>query len=571
MIPGPDHGSRAIPDGLWQCLGMADADIIVVGAGLAGLVAAAEAADAGRSVIVLDQEGPSGLGGQAWWSLGGLFLVDSPEQRRLRIKDSAELALEDWLGSAGFDRPEDHWPREWAKAYIDFAAGEARSWMKAQGIGLFPVVQWAERGGYQAGGHGNSVPRFHVVWGSGPAVLTPFVKRMTEHVRAGRMQLRYRHRVTDLTADGGRVTGAAGEILEPTSVERGQPSSRAVVGDFALTASAVIVASGGIGANHDLVRRFWPGGPDAAPAELLSGVPDSTDGLMLEVTERVGGRLINRDRMWHYPTGVANPAPVWRRHSISILSGPSPLWLDAHGRRLPTPLFPGYDSLGALRHIVATGRSHSWFLLNQRTIGPEFSLSGSDQNPDIAARSVRMLAKNRLGGKLQPPVRALLQAGIDFVTAPAVPELVKAMNGLVGEDLVDADVVARTVRLHDQQVRAQLGKDPQLVGVHAARRYFGDRRMRTVEPHELVDPEAGPLIAVRLRILTRKTLGGLETDLSSRVLGVDGRAVPGLYAAGEAAGFGGGGMHGYRALEGSFLGGCLLSGRIAGRAAAEAT
>jgi predicted oxidoreductase len=571
LIPGPDHGSRAIPDGLWQCLGMADADIIVVGAGLAGLVAAAEAADAGRSVIVLDQEGPSGLGGQAWWSLGGLFLVDSPEQRRLRIKDSAELALEDWLGSAGFDRPEDHWPREWAKAYIDFAAGEARSWMKAQGIGLFPVVQWAERGGYQAGGHGNSVPRFHVVWGSGPAVLTPFVKRMTEHVRAGRMQLRYRHRVTDLTADGGRVTGAAGEILEPTSVERGQPSSRAVVGDFALTASAVIVASGGIGANHDLVRRFWPGGPDAAPAELLSGVPDSTDGLMLEVTERVGGRLINRDRMWHYPTGVANPAPVWSRHSISILSGPSPLWLDAQGRRLPTPLFPGYDSLGALRHIVATGRSHSWFLLNQRTIGPEFSLSGSDQNPDIAARSVRMLAKNRLGGKLQPPVRALLQAGIDFVTAPAVPELVKAMNGLVGEDLVDADVVARTVRLHDQQVRAQLGKDPQLVGVDAARRYFGDRRMRTVEPHELVDPEAGPLIAVRLRILTRKTLGGLETDLSSRVLGVDGRAVPGLYAAGEAAGFGGGGMHGYRALEGSFLGGCLLSGRIAGRAAAEAT
>ena len=550
---------------------MADADIIVVGAGLAGLVAAVEAAEAGRSVLLLDQEGPESLGGQAWWSLGGLFLVDSPEQRRLRIRDSAELAHDDWMGAAGFDRPEDHWPRAWAQAYLDFAAGEKRSWLRSRGIGLFPVVQWAERGGYEVGAHGNSVPRFHITWGSGPGVVDPFVRRAAE--LADRIEFRFRHRATALTVDAGRVTGAAGQILEPTTGGRGEPSSRTAVGDFALTAGAVVVASGGIGANHELVRRYWPGGPDAAPAEMLSGVPDSTDGLMLEVTERAGGRVINRDRMWHYPEGVHNHSPVWTGHGIRILSGPSPLWLDAFGRRLPAPLFPGFDSLGALRHILATGRSHSWFLLDRATVGPEFGLSGSEQNPDFARKSVKLLLTTRAGGRITPPVQAFLDRGVDFLTAPTVPELVSRMNALVGEDLVDVDEVQQLVRLRDQQVRTGLGKDPQLVAVAGARRYFGDRKMRVAPPHELVgDPGAGtgPLVAVRLSVITRKTLGGLETDLSGRALGADGQVVPGLYAAGEAAGFGGGGMHGYRALEGTFLGGCLFSGRVAGRAAAGA-
>jgi predicted oxidoreductase len=558
---------------MWQGRFMADADIIVVGAGLAGLVAAVEAADAGRAVIVLDQEGPASLGGQAWWSLGGLFLVNSPEQRRLRIKDSADLAHEDWMGSAGFDRPEDHWPREWATAYLDFAAGEKRAWLKSLGIGLFPVVQWAERGGYEVGAHGNSVPRFHVTWGSGPGVVAPFTRRIAEHVRAGLVQLRHRHRVTELTVDAGRVTGVTGEVLEATSVGRGEPSSRTVIGDFSLGAPAVIVASGGIGGNHDLVRRYWPGGPEAAPDELLSGVPDSTDGLMLEVTERAGGRVINRDRMWHYPEGVHNHAPVWTGHGIRILSGPSPLWLDALGRRLPAPLFPGFDSLGALRHILSTGYSHSWFVLDLATVGPEFGLSGSEQNPDFVAKSVKLLLTTRAGGKITPPVQAFLDKGVDFLTAPTVPELVGRMNALAGADLIDADEVAHLIRLRDHQVRTGLGKDPQLIAVAGARRYVGDRRMRVSPPHELVPDRPGrngPLVAVRLGVITRKTLGGLETDLSARVLGADGQVVPGLYAVGEAAGFGGGGMHGYRALEGTFLGGCLFSGRIAGRAAAGA-
>ncbi len=543
------------------------ADLVVVGAGLAGLVGAAEAADAGRSVIVLDQEPGASLGGQAYWSLGGLFLVNSPEQRRLGVKDSEELALDDWFGSAAFDRPEDHWPRQWARAYVHWAAGEKRSWLRDQGIGLFPVVQWAERGGYQAGGHGNSVPRFHVTWGSGPGVVTPFVRRVTEHVRAGRIRIRYRHRVTALTVSDGRVTGATGEVLEPSGAARGEPSSRGVTGEFAVS-GAVIVTSGGIGANHDLVRATWPAGFGDPPRTMVSGVPDSTDGLMLGVAQAAGARLINPDRFWHYPEGVLNHSPVWTRHGIRVLSGPTPLWLDATGRRLPSPLFPGFDALGALRHITSSGHDHSWFLLNRRTIGPEFSLSGSEQNPDFAGRSVRLLAKSRAGGRPTPPVQAFLDKGEDFVSAATLPELVAKMNALTPEPLIDAGELERTVRLRDGQIGTGLGKDPQLIATWAARRYFGDRKMRTVEPHELLDPEAGPLIAVRLHILTRKTLGGLETDLSARVLGADGQVVPGLYAAGEASGFGGGGMHGYRALEGTFLGGCLFSGRAAGRAAA---
>ncbi len=551
---------------------MSDTDVLVIGAGLAGLVAAAEAADAGRRVTIVDQEPAASIGGQAWWSLGGLFLVDTPEQRRLGIKDSAELAVADWLGSAAFDRPEDYWPREWAHAYLDFAAGEMRPWIRQQGMSLFPILQWAERGGHLAGGHGNSVPRFHLVWGLGPAVLSPFIRRVMDYVHSGRLTLLFRHRVTELTTSGRRVTGAAGEILSPSAAARGEASSREVVGDFTVSAGSVIVTSGGIGANHDLVRARWPAGFGDPPATMVSGVPDSTDGLMLGVTAAAGGRVINEDRMWHYPEGVVNHSPVWTRHGVRVLSGPSPLWLDATGRRLPAPLFPGFDALGAVRHITSTGYPYSWFLTDMRTVGPEFGLSGSEQNADLTGRSVRKVLSERAGGKIIPAVRAFLDEGVDFLTAANLPELVEKMNALAGSDLIDAVELAHTVALRDGQVRTGLGKDPQVVATAGALRYFGDRRMRVARPHEILDPAAGPLVAVRLHILTRKTLGGLETNLSAAVMGGDGAGpVPGLYAAGEAAGFGGGGMHGYRALEGTFLGGCLFGGRTAGRTAAILT
>lgn len=546
-----------------------DAEVIVIGAGLAGLAATAELVDAGRKVILLDQEPEQSLGGQAHWSFGGLFLVDSPEQRRLRIRDSRELAWQDWLGTAAFDRPEDHWPRRWAEAYVDFAAGEKRAWLHRQGVRIFPVVGWAERGGYDASGHGNSVPRFHITWGTGPGLVAPFERRVREGVARGLVELRFRHRVTGLGRSAGAVDTVTGDVLAPSDAERGTPSSREVTGAFELRAQAVIVTSGGIGGNHDLVRANWPERLGTPPRQMLSGVPAHVDGAMLGITEAAGGRLINRDRMWHYTEGIDNWNPIWPRHGIRILSGPSPLWLDARGKRLPVPLFPGFDTLGTLEHIMRTGHEHTWFVLNRRIIEKEFTLSGSEQNPDLTGKSVREVLGRARGGA-PGPVQAFLDHGVDFLAERSVAALVRRMNELTGEPLIDEAELHGAIAARDREITNPFTKDLQVTAVRGTRKYLGDRLIRTAAPHRLLDAKAGPLIAVRLHILTRKTLGGLETDLSSRVLTEGGEPLPGVYAAGEAAGFGGGGVHGYRSLEGTFLGGCLFSGRTAGRAAARA-
>ncbi|MFB7994547.1 FAD-binding dehydrogenase [Streptomyces sp. NPDC056002] len=550
-----------------------DADVIVIGAGLAGLAAVAELVDAGRKVILLDQEPEQSIGGQAHWSFGGLFFVDSPEQRRLRIKDSHALALQDWMGTAGFDRPEDHWPRKWAEAYVDFAAGEKRSWLHRQGVRFFPVVGWAERGGYDANGHGNSVPRFHITWGTGPGLVAPFERRVREGVARGLVELKFRHRVTGLSRSAGAVDTVTGEILEPSSIERGQGSSRTVTGSFELRAQAVIVTSGGIGGNHDLVRANWPERLGTPPEKMLSGVPAHVDGLMLGITENAGAHLINRDRMWHYTEGIENWNPIWDKHGIRILPGPSSLWLDARGERLPVPLFPGFDTLGTLDHIMKTGYGYTWFVLNQRIIGKEFTLSGSEQNPDLTGKSVRGVV-DRARADVPAPVKAFMEHGADFVIEKDLPALVRGMNALAEKasgPLIDEAALRSTLVARDREIANPFTKDLQVTAIRGTRKFLGDRLIRTAAPHRILDPKAGPLVAVRLNILTRKSLGGLETDLSSRVLTEGGEPLPGVYAAGEAAGFGGGGVHGYRSLEGTFLGGCLFSGRTAGRAAAAAT
>ncbi|GFH76239.1 MULTISPECIES: FAD-binding dehydrogenase [Streptomyces diastaticus group] len=546
-----------------------DADVIVIGAGLAGLAATAELVDAGRKVILLDQEPEQSVGGQAHWSFGGLFFVDSPEQRRLRIKDSHALALQDWMGTAGFDREEDHWPRRWAEAYVDFASGEKRAWLHGQGVRFFPVVGWAERGGYDAGGHGNSVPRFHITWGTGPGLVAPFERRVREGVARGLVELRFRHRVTGLGRSAGSVDTVTGEVLVPSGADRGRASSREAAGAFELRAQAVIVTSGGIGGNHDLVRRNWPERLGTPPRKLLSGVPAHVDGLMLDVAAEAGGNLINGDRMWHYTEGIENWNPIWARHGIRILPGPSSVWLDATGNRLPVPLFPGFDTLGTLEHIMRTGHEHTWFVLNQRIIGKEFTLSGSEQNPDLTGRSVRGVLQ-RARADVPAPVKAFMDQGADFVVERELPALVRGMNALTDEPLIDGAALHRTLTARDREITNPFTKDSQITAIRGARAYLGDRLIRAAAPHAILDPAAGPLVAVRLNILTRKSLGGLQTDLSSRVLTEAGEPLPGVYAAGEAAGFGGGGVHGYRSLEGTFLGGCLFSGRTAGRAAAKA-
>lgn len=547
-----------------------EVDVIVVGAGLAGLVAATEIAGAGKRVIVVDQEGEQSLGGQAFWSFGGLFLVDSREQRRLGIKDSFELAHQDWMGTAGFDRDEDLWPLRWAEAYLAFAAGEKRSWLRAMGHRIFPVVGWAERGGYDAMGHGNSVPRFHVTWGTGPGIGEPFERRAREAEKAGLLTFKFRHRVDALTFQNGSIDGIQGVILETDPVERGQSSSRKVTGEFTLRAQAVIVASGGIGGNHELVRQNWPARLGPAPANMISGVPEHVDGRMIGITEAAGARLINRDRMWHYVEGIRNWSPIWPRHGIRILPGPSSMWFDASGKRLPSPLFPGSDTLGQLEYIVSTGHDYSWFVLTQSIIKKEFALSGSEQNPDLTGKSWLMTARRAINKGAPAPVEAFKSHGADFIVRDNIADLVSAMNALVGNDLLKCEAIKAQIEARDREITNAYAKDTQVINIHNARRYIGDRLIRTAAPHRILDPAHGPLIAVKLNILTRKTLGGFETDLDSRVFGQDGKIMPGLYAAGEAAGFGGGGMHGYRALEGTFLGGCLFSGRNAGRAAAKA-
>ncbi|QNE34417.1 FAD-binding dehydrogenase [Leifsonia shinshuensis] len=543
-------------------------DCLVVGAGLAGLVAACELLDAGKTVTILDQEPAASLGGQAFWSFGGLFLIDSPEQRRMGVTDSLALARQDWFGSAGFDRAEDHWPKRWAEAYLQFAAGEKRAWLHEKGVRFFPVVGWAERGDGTAGGHGNSVPRFHITWGTGPGVLEPFVRQVQAAAATGKARLLHRHRVDELIVEDGRVAGVRGEILKPDAAPRGAASNRERIADFELRAPAVVVASGGIGGNHDLVRAAWPERLGTPPDFMLSGVPAHVDGRMLGIADAAGAHLINGDRMWHYTEGIQNWDPIWQRHGIRILPGPSSLWLDARGERLPAPLFPGFDTLGTLEHLRKVGSDYSWFILTQKIIEKEFALSGSEQNPDLTGKDFGLLAK-RVAPGAPGPVEAFKEKGADFVVADTLDELLAGMQRL-SEVPLDTELVTRHVRERDRQLDNPFGKDLQLAAVRGARAYRGDKLIRVASPHKLTDPKAGPMIAVKLHILTRKSLGGIETDLDGRVLGADGEPVPGLYAAGEASGFGGGGVHGYRALEGTFLGGCLFSGRQAGRAVARA-
>lgn len=542
-------------------------DVIIVGAGLSGMVAAHEAVERGKSVLMLDQEGRQSLGGQAFWSLGGLFMVDTPEQRRLGIKDSRALAASDWYGSAQFDRAEDENPKKFAEAYLDFAAGDMHGWLHGLGMRWFPVVGWAERGGEHASGHGNSVPRFHVTWGTGTGVVDVFARLVLAAEAAGQLRFAFRHRVTGLEMSGGAVTGVSGDVLADDDAARGKTTNRTVVGDFTYQGDAVIVTSGGIGGNHDLVRSYWPEERlGKAPQKMVAGVPDYVDGKMQNIAIDAGAALINGDRMWHYTEGLDNWDPVWPNHGIRVLPGPSSMWFDGNGDRMEAPFLPGFDSLGTLKRILSAGHEHSWFILTQKIIEKEFALSGSEQNLDLTSGKWVEVLRNRLGKGAAPSVEAFKEQGADFIVKESLQELVDAMNALMPDAPVAYDHIKAQIAARDLQITNKYSKDAQVTAIHGARNYVGDRLIRTAKPHRILDAKNGPLIAVRLNILTRKSLGGLHTNLDGQVLRPDGTVFKGLYAAGEVAGFGGGGYHGYNALEGTFLGGCIFSGRQAGRA-----
>ena len=550
--------------------GRTEVDAIVVGAGLAGLVAAHELSQAGKRVLVLDQENRANLGGQAFWSLGGLFLIDSPEQRRLGVHDSLDLARQDWATSAGFDRDEDHWPRQWAEAYLDFAAGEKRGYLRDLGLRLTPIVGWAERGGSGASEHGNSVPRFHLTWGTGPEVVRVFREPVERAESQGLVTLNFRHRVDELITDGGSVVGVRGQVLAPSYTARGVESNRDEVGDFEFRAAAVIVTSGGIGHNFDLMRQYWPTDRlGEFPKTMLAGVPAHVDGRMLQISEDAGASLINRDRIWAYTEGIENWNPVWPNHGIRIIPGPSSLWFDAEGNRFPAPNYPGFDTNRTMKTILATGHDYSWFVLNESIIRKEFALSGSEQNPDITSKDWRLSVERARSSDAPGPVEAFKKYGSDFVVADTTAELVAGMNERSRGPVIDHDHLVAQIVERDRQMDHSFSKDAQVQAIHNARNYLGDKIVRVAKPHKILDPAHGPLIAVRLSLLSRKTLGGLETNLDAQVIGAEGTPIPGLYAAGEATGFGGGGMHGYNALEGTFLGGCIFSGMRAGRAVAK--
>lgn len=546
---------------------------IIVGGGLAGLAAAYEITKANKKVIIVDQENEANLGGQAFWSLGGIFLVDSPEQRRMGVRDTLELATQDWFNSAQFDRvdTEDVYAVKWADAYLKFAHRGMRDYLMKLGMGFVPTVGWAERGDGSASGHGNSVPRFHITWGTGPEVVRIFREPVLKAAKRGLVEFRYRHQVDDLIKDeSGKVIGVKGTVLEPSTTERGFKSSRSEVGNFEIHGSEVVITTGGIGANIELIKEMWPTKrfKSKVPTTFVTGVPAHVDGRMIKIAEDSGASVVNKDRMWHYTEGLNNWNPIWPNHGIRVIPGPSSMWLDATGKRFPAPYYPGCDSLGTLKHILSTGYDYSWFVLNKSILEKEFSLSGSEQNPDITGKSIWLLLRRLLKG--QEPVAKFREHGKDFVVSTTLHGLVDGMNRLQRDDApaLKYDDIHKTIKERDDQIAHGYSKDSQILLIRNSRSYFGDRIQRTVKPHRILDPKYGPLVAVRMNILTRKTLGGLQTNLQSQVLRPDGNVFPGLYAAGEVAGFGGGGLHGYNALEGTFLTGCIFSGRAAGLAIA---
>lgn len=541
-------------------------EAIVIGHGLAGLTAAHEITQKGKKVLLLDQENEVNIGGQAFWSFGGLFLIDSPQQRLMGIKDSYELARQDWMGSAGFDRKEDYWPKQWAEAYLQFATEEKYQYIKTLGIKIFPVVGWAERGDGSASGHGNSVPRFHITWGTGPGLVQPFIDKAYEARKKGLLEFGFRHKVTEILKEENKVIGVKGDLLANDDQGRGVKTNREVIDHFEYRTSNVVIASGGIGANAGLIKKVWPKERlGKIPEHMIQGVPDYVDGSLIEATEKADAHFINQDRMWHYVEGIKNWNPIWTNHGIRILPGPSSMWFDATGKRLPAPYLPGFDTLGTLEYILKTGHDYSWFILTQRIIKKEFALSGSEQNPDLTDKDIKLLLKRIGGKKATGPVEAFKEKGMDFIVSDRLEDLVSQMNKLSGDDLLHFAEIKKQIEDRDREMDNKYAKDTQVNYLRSTRKFLGDKLIRLAQPHKILDPKNGPLIAVKLNILTRKTLGGIETNLNGQVFNNKGEIIEGLFAAGEASGFGGGGYHGYRSLEGTFLGGCIFSGMRAGR------
>ncbi|MCZ6806109.1 MAG: FAD-binding dehydrogenase [Deltaproteobacteria bacterium] len=526
-----------------------EAEVVVIGGGLAGMVAALELLDAGKSVVLLDRASRDRFGGLARSSFGGIFFVDSPEQRKSGIKDSVDLAMRDWVRYGELD-PDDVWPYRWAEAYVNRCTEEVRGWLAQRDVSLFRAVNWTERGYFVPG---NSVPRFHIVWGTGEAVVLPLIPRLEEHEKAGRLQLHFDHSVESLTQEGGTVVGCQGTNG---------------AGAFEARGDAVVIAAGGIAGNHDKVRSVWPRDQWGEPPEpMLNGSIPEADGRLLDLAENLGANVTHLEKMWNYAAGVRHWEPLFPNHGLSLVPAKSPLWMNYQGRRfVDPPLVGSFDTLLLIDRICREKKKYSWQIMNRRIANKEFAVSGAEFNPAVRDKKLAAFIWRLLRGNGEQ-VQEFIDHCPDFVTARSVPELAEKMNALAGTNDVDAQLLEREIADYDANIERgkRLQNDDQLRRIAHCRRYLGDR-LRTCKDARIVDPNSMPLIAIRAQILTRKSLGGIQVDLDAKVLDKEGNSIPNLFAVGEACGFGGGGMHGKRALEGTFLGGCVYSGRVAARA-----
>jgi uncharacterized protein len=560
-------------------------DVIVVGAGLAGLVSTLELLRSGHTVLLLDRCHPNELGGLAREAFGGMFMVDSPEQRRSRIPDSERLALEDWLRIADFD-PGDVWPRRWAEQYVTRARDDVGGWLREIGVRFFPVVNWAERGNF---GDGNSVPRFHLTWGTGKALVQAVWGAIESHPRRSALQVRFRSRVSELVSEDGRIVGCRvlaeeeqpsggdGRVSDPDpdpdpdtdTADRSASSKVPQIrpgGYEARAAKAVVIAAGGIGGNLGLVRREWPTSElGSAPEKLLMGSHYYADGALHEEVKRVGGNVTHLSRMWNYADAVRHPKPQREHHGLKLIPPRSGVMLNPDGHRYgPVPVMPTFDAYAALERMSEDERKYSWLICNFKIAKRELDVSGSQHNPHLRERRIVPFLLSVLLGKPRL-VQHFLDGSPDFVSAPTLGELAVKMNEVTRESSIGAETLEREVGRYDETIARGKGlfNDDQLRRIGQLRNWRGDR-LRTARFQRIVDPKAMPLIAIRLQVMARKSLGGIQTDLGCRVLREQGgETIPGLYAIGEAAGFGGGGVHGKRSLEGTFLGGCVFTGRLA--------
>lgn len=524
-------------------------DVVIVGGGLAGIAASIELLDRGLNVLMLDRDVEEELGGLARWSFGGICMIGTPEQRRMGIKDHPDLALRDWHSFAQFE-VEAYWPKKWAEYYTQNTIEQIYEWLKSKNVSFLSMVNWPERGLFVPG---NSVPRWHITWGTGHGLIESLINHLRNHPNRKKLKIKFGHRVAGIELTDGRIGGCRG-VLEGSGTE------------FLAHADSVIVAAGGICGDLELVKKNWYKPWGDPPKKILTGSHQYADGDLHRFVEDVGGNLTHMEKQFHYAAGIHHPNPRKPHHGLSLIPPKSALWVNANGKRIgPVPLVTAYDTRFLVEQICKQPGGYSWQVLNRRIMERELAVSGSEYMTDFRDKKRWGVIKTLLLGN-KPLTKRLLNESIDIVTATSISELSDKMNQLNGDESVDKQLLESEVRSYDANIDRgkKFMNDDQIRRIAHLREFMGDR-LRTCKFQKIDDSSAYPLIAIREFILARKSLGGIQTDLKSRVLRPDGVPIPGLFAAGEAAGFGGGGIHGLRSLEGTFLGGCIMTGRVAGR------